>query len=37
VTGSWSAETNWSNIDDKDSDSNVWDSRAFSLQWNVSF
>jgi hypothetical protein len=37
LSASWSLEQNWSSIEDKDSDENAWDSRAFSLAWSVSF
>ena len=37
LTASWNFEQNWSTIENKDSDENAWDSRAFSLAWSVSF
>lgn len=37
LEGQWSMEHNWSNVDDKDADRNVWDLRSISLGWSISF
>jgi len=37
LEGQWSMEHNWSNVDDKDADRNVWDLRSISLGWSIDF
>lgn len=37
LEGQWSMEHNWSNVDDKDADRNVWDLRSVSLGWSLEF